>query len=318
MASALISLGSNLGDRQATLDAALEKLRETAGIAAIVASTYHATKPVGGPEGQEEFLNAAARLETSLSPRQLLTELQRIEHELGRKRGQFWGPRTLDLDLLLFDREIIDEPNLVVPHRFLAFRRFVLEPAVEVASDMIHPILCWAVDDMLHHVKTAKNVLEVAGNSARMRREFALRVGRAVGYLVATRRMIRDGTPRPEQLFLESNWEIVGGTENYLVDSFGPWPLLEEAIEQNQPGDERFRQDVQAWLATFPDPKAVFRLGSCSIDTGVLQKRLHPRLHEQIDGDFWSNYIKAPTLVLPADDLNRAEFEAVAAIQAMQ
>jgi 2-amino-4-hydroxy-6-hydroxymethyldihydropteridine diphosphokinase len=148
MAIALISLGSNLGDRKATLDAAVEKLRQRAGISAVVVSSYHQTSPVGGPPGQPEFLNAAARLETTLSPRQLFSGLQRIEQELRRMREVHWGPRTIDLDLLLYDDLEINEPDLVIPHKLMQVRRFVLDPAIEVAPDLIHPILHRTVQEL--------------------------------------------------------------------------------------------------------------------------------------------------------------------------
>jgi 2-amino-4-hydroxy-6-hydroxymethyldihydropteridine diphosphokinase len=163
MATALISLGSNLGDRKLALDAAVEKLRTTPGIDGVVVSSYHATKPIGGPLEQAEFLNAAARIETSLSPHELLGELQRIEKELGRVREEHWGPRTLDLDLLLYGDLVISEPDLIVPHRFLPFRRFVLTPVAEVAADMRHPTLGWTVQRMLSHLEISPARFGVVG-----------------------------------------------------------------------------------------------------------------------------------------------------------
>jgi 2-amino-4-hydroxy-6-hydroxymethyldihydropteridine diphosphokinase len=142
---ALVALGSNLGDRDAHLRAALEHL-ERAGAGRVVAlSRFHTTAPAGGPP-QGDFRNAAALLETSLGPRGLLQAMQRAEAASGRRRGgpgedtpPRWGPREVDLDLLLYDELVLDEPGLVVPHPRMTGRRFVLEPAAEVAPTMVHP-----------------------------------------------------------------------------------------------------------------------------------------------------------------------------------
>jgi 2-amino-4-hydroxy-6-hydroxymethyldihydropteridine diphosphokinase len=163
MYRALVGLGSNLGDRVATLAAAVTALGVTPGIIVQVTSSWHQTSPVGGPAGQLPFLNGAVLLETSLGPEALLDELQRIETSLGRRREAHWGPRTLDLDLLLHDDQVIDTPRLVVPHPWLAVRRFVLEPAVEVAADWLHPQIGWTLERLLSHLNTAPNYLALCG-----------------------------------------------------------------------------------------------------------------------------------------------------------
>src|SRR5262245_46973550 len=130
---AMIGLGSNLRDRVANLEGAIAALNEVPGIAVRQVSTFHETEPVGGPPGQGMFLNAVARLETDLEPLALLHALQEIETRFGRQRTVRWGERTLDLDLLLLDDQIIDTPELCLPHPRMRTRRFVLEPLVEVA-----------------------------------------------------------------------------------------------------------------------------------------------------------------------------------------
>lgn len=138
---ACIGFGSNLGDRSATIRAAADELRAAPGVQSVRRSSMHETDPVGGPPGQPAYLNAAAVVETTLSPRELLDRLLEIERQLGRQRRERWGPRTIDLDLLLYDDRVIDEPGLTVPHPRMHERRFVLEPLVEIAPDMIHPVL---------------------------------------------------------------------------------------------------------------------------------------------------------------------------------
>jgi 2-amino-4-hydroxy-6-hydroxymethyldihydropteridine diphosphokinase len=137
---AYVGLGSNLGEREATLWKALEGLGATEGIEVVAVSSFRETDPVGKVD-QPRFVNAAAALETSLRPRELLERLLDVERSLGRDRAveERWGPRTLDLDLLLYGGESIDEPGLEVPHPRLAERAFVLEPLLELDPDLRLP-----------------------------------------------------------------------------------------------------------------------------------------------------------------------------------
>ncbi len=145
MARCLLGLGANLGNRRQTLDRAVELLQSAPQITAVSVSRYHETRPVGGPVDQPVFLNAAAVIETTLAPEALLDTLQEIENRLGRERETRWGPRTIDLDLLLYGTETISSERLTVPHPRMAWRRFVLEPAAEVAAEMQHPGIGWTV-----------------------------------------------------------------------------------------------------------------------------------------------------------------------------
>ena len=139
---AYIGLGSNLGDRRRNLESALGALRETSVIELVAVSTLIETEPEG-PPGQDRYLNGAATIRTNLSPRGLLQVMLKIESAHGRDRTKEgrWGPRRLDLDLLMYADRIIDEPELVVPHPRMHQRTFVLAPLVEIAPDAVHPVL---------------------------------------------------------------------------------------------------------------------------------------------------------------------------------
>lgn len=145
---AWIGLGSNLGDRESNLRAALRRLGEAEGVRVAAVSSFVETAPVGGPE-QPDYLNAAAELETTLAPRELLRLLLGVEADLGRVRKEHWGPRTIDLDLLLYGDRVIDLPDLKVPHPLMAQRRFVLEPLAEIAPGAVHPVTGQTVRQML-------------------------------------------------------------------------------------------------------------------------------------------------------------------------
>ena len=131
MTTAFVGIGSNLGDRETNLGRALDLLAAEDGIDIAAVSEIRETEPVG-PVEQGPFLNGAARVETSLAPRALLACLLTVENRLGRVREERWGPRTIDLDLLLYGDEQIDEPGLSVPHPRLHERRFALEPLADL------------------------------------------------------------------------------------------------------------------------------------------------------------------------------------------
>lgn len=138
MARCLIALGGNLGPVGETFHRALGRLSSDPGVAVTRMSRIYRSSPVGEIAGGE-FQNAVAELETKLEPLRLLDLLQRVETDLGRTRDAHWGARTLDLDLILYADQVIDIPRLRVPHPACWYRRFVLDPMVEIAADVLHP-----------------------------------------------------------------------------------------------------------------------------------------------------------------------------------
>lgn len=145
---AYVALGSNLGERLQYLKQALELLQQNAGTNITALSAVYETAPVGGPD-QDAFLNACAALETALSPTKLLLEMLAIEDKLGRVRKERWGPRVIDLDLLIYDQVRMNTPLLELPHPRLSERDFVLVPLADIAPALIVPGQSKKVADIL-------------------------------------------------------------------------------------------------------------------------------------------------------------------------
>jgi 2-amino-4-hydroxy-6-hydroxymethyldihydropteridine diphosphokinase len=135
---AYIGLGSNLNEPEAQVEQAMAALDHTPGCHVTACSSLYRSAPFG-PVEQADFVNAAVALQTSLSAKQLLHALQGVEREMGREPTERWGPRVIDLDLLIYDDEMIDEPQLTVPHPGIAVRNFVLLPLREIAPDLEIP-----------------------------------------------------------------------------------------------------------------------------------------------------------------------------------
>lgn len=146
--TAYIALGSNMGDKKAYLDRAVALLNAAEDCSVVQVSDYLVTKPYGGVE-QDDFLNGALELKTLLPPYELLDLLHEIEADANRERIIRWGPRTLDLDILLYDDEVIDAPNLHIPHIEMHLRDFVLIPMTEIAPWKRHPITKMTMLQML-------------------------------------------------------------------------------------------------------------------------------------------------------------------------
>ena len=147
-----IGLGSNLGEREAQIRLALDDLARLPSSRLVRASSLYDSEPVGEVD-QPNFLNAVAEIDTELTARQLLWNLQLIERRLGRTRTRRWGPRTIDLDLLLYGPAVIEEPDLQVPHPELTRRSFVLVPLVELDPMLVHPV---TGETLLSHLSTLK------------------------------------------------------------------------------------------------------------------------------------------------------------------
>ncbi len=146
MPTAYLSLGSNLGDRAANLREAIERLGRLGKVSRV--SSFYETEPVEFAD-QPWFLNCAVEVETTLAARELLSGMLFIEQAMGRQRTVPKGPRLIDLDILLFDSEVIREKSLAIPHPAMHQRRFVLQPLSEIAPEVVHPILKMSIKQLL-------------------------------------------------------------------------------------------------------------------------------------------------------------------------
>lgn len=154
--AAFIGLGSNLGDRYGNIARAVDKMRLLAATRVEDQSSDYLTAAVG-PGDQMPYVNSVVKITTDLSPRELLAALKAIEKAMGREETYRWGPRIIDLDILLYDSDVVDEADLKIPHLEMHKREFVLEPLSEIAPEVVHPVL----------KKTARQMLqELRGESA--------------------------------------------------------------------------------------------------------------------------------------------------------
>lgn len=160
-----LGLGSNLGDRQKYLNQAAVALAKVKAIKLVWTSSVYETEPYGKPD-QPKFLNAVAEIETSLEPNALFDEVKSIEKQMGRSSSERWGPREIDIDLLIYDGLVFANDQIKVPHPELEKRRFVLVPLREIAPDLVHPIngmtmteLAASCTDTIRVVKTSYHIV---------------------------------------------------------------------------------------------------------------------------------------------------------------
>ncbi len=155
MIKVYVGLGSNLGNREEYLINAITRIDAYKGIYVVNKSGFYETKPIGGPP-QPDYVNCVIELETKIKPQKLLKEFQKIELELGKKPNVRWGPRVIDIDILLYGNKVVNNHNLKIPHESMHERIFVLEPLCEISPKLKHPILKKTIFEILQELKTSK------------------------------------------------------------------------------------------------------------------------------------------------------------------
>lgn len=153
-----ISIGSNLGDRISNCKKALDEMGSFANI--VTVSSLYETEPVG-KEDQPDFINCVAEIDTDLAPHDFLERLNVVEEKLGRVRDEKWGPRTIDLDIIFYGDQVINDNDLEIPHPRAHLRRFVLEPLCEIAPKFIHPKFNLPVEELLTKIEDDKGVIKI-------------------------------------------------------------------------------------------------------------------------------------------------------------
>lgn len=313
MARALLALGSNQGDRAANLNGAVERLGASGAVRVVSLSRWQATAPAGGPSGQGEFLNGAVVVETTLTPLELLDWALEIEQQGGRERREFWGPRAIDIDLLLYENRACRTPRLELPHRRMAYRRFVLEPACEIAGDWVHPTIGWTIERLTEHAREAPLYVALTG----LHRDSLQQIIGDVLRRSPGKRLLDPAAPDGLD---PAAWRARRAR------------LLAEAARE--PRDVLRISDfwIDAPLATVPsgDPSATVEMSAASIDNGsdcVLQPKLlayveapgpHDRAQRRTLRDAVERPGRGPWLMLDAADLTRCVDELSGAIQALQ
>ena len=274
MPRALVGLGSNLGDRRAVLRDAVAGVAGLPQTAVVAESAFYETTPVGGPPDQPPFLNGAIVVETALEPARLLDELLAIETALGRVRDVPWGPRPIDLDLLLFDHLVIETARLWLPHPRLAFRKFVLRGATEIAGAWRHPLVGRTLAELAAHLEQTPRYAAFVGGPQGFRSQMAAEAADA-----ARARLVEPtpaGIPASVELlgshgltaaaaieFLRARAEAVrrslaeaAADGNWVVDD--AW-IAAEGLELLTllNGDERFRDEARLLLTLDVTPRLI-------------------------------------------------------------
>lgn len=167
---AYLSIGSNIGDREAYLNQAIDSLYDDDNCRVTAVSNFIETEPYG-PVEQDNFLNGCVEIETLYSPQELLKKVNEIEAEAGRVREVHWGPRTLDIDIVFYNDEIVQRPELMIPHIEMHKRLFVLEPLNQIASYVIHPIYKKTVSQLLEELKPDNKCQGCGGCAMRVKGE---------------------------------------------------------------------------------------------------------------------------------------------------
>jgi len=319
MARCLIGCGSNLGRRREQLDRGLELLGFMPGIDLVSVSRYVETRPVGGPAGQGGFLNGACLVETDLPPAELLGALVAVENTLQRSRSARWGERTIDLDLLLYDELMLESPELTLPHPRMATRRFVLEPAAEIAAELPYPPGCCTVGDLLENISVPRPLVAVVGVPGSGAPEVATAVADAT-----LARLLPMPVPLPGAA-VEIEAREGAGFERFF-DRLAAAAVTPQVAILLRVGAEELRERIAFRSRTagrfcdvFADLDAVTvaspsEVESQALDLLRLQDRLERRLRCPPE-----RCPRAPkaVIVVEADDMAAASAEAIAAVEAM-
>jgi len=299
MPSSLISLGANLGNVLETMRSAGRLIREAFPDTTPSFSRIYRTPPVGGPTGQGDFLNAMARVEHNLSVWQVWKTIQRIESDLGRQRNQRWESRRIDIDLILHESTCLWTPHLKIPHPRMCMRSFVLQPAFEIAPDLVDPVSQWSIEKLACHLS------EILSNPSRP----VLAIGcNSIQLTEGIRKLLRESTePRSNAITITHTPSPEQWIES--VDTHSRSQTITNAAEQ--------RADLRIACVETPDPESIQWEDYSAPWAMMLGLQLahrdstHTPQTTQLP-------VPGPRYLLPGNDLSWAVHEILAASQAMR
>jgi len=297
MARCLIACGSNEGQPRQHLADAGDLLRSMPGLTLLATSRIRETRPVGGPAGQAPFMNGAFLVETEFAAAELLGVLTAIENTLHRERLERWGPRTIDLDLLLYEDLVIEQPGLTIPHPRMTTRRFVLEPCAEIAPDFVHPLAGCSVQDLLDNISVAHPHVAVVGVPGSGAAEVAAAV--ADVWL--------------DTVLLDMDDILRGVAAEVAILLVAEEAVLAQRLADGGRCAPGTVVDPPAASTAVVDAKATGVIHSVA-ELGAIQAELRHRLLAPASGA--ARRPKA-VVIVEANDLERAIGEAVAAVEAM-
>ena len=368
-ANCLIGCGANEGARREQLNQAIDMLRFMPGVRLVDVSQFLETLPVGGPPGQSPYLNAACLIETTFKPAEVLDMLLAVENTLHRSRETRWGPRTIDLDLLLYDDCVLKTERLEVPHPRMTTRRFVLEPAAAIAADLKHPVAGCTIRELLENISERHLHVAVVGVPGSGAPEIADAVAD-----VTLSRLIHAPAPLPLSSFgapngeqsaikeepvdqllllsqkyaaplLKANWPVDphGTVTDYWIESIRLAAQTNSVSDTNKQFENAFATISQETVV----PNVILLL---NVNHQTLSERIAYRTHSAQQSDIFSDLVAVQTMMttdqgihtlltlqerlvncllhnqetqcrpkaviqLDSDDLGKAAFDAVAAIE---
>ncbi len=328
----LISFGSNLGDRHALIADAAKAVARLPTVAGLQASRLFETPPIGGPTGQEPFLNAVAAFDTEASAREILDCLQAIEMDLGRKRRQRWGARAIDLDVVLHGELVGGGTGLTVPHPRYTARQFVLQPACDVAAHYRDPRFGWTLERLASHVNQGTPSLALVGGDQAIREELCARLATQFGITIFAARPFpermkvvgnapaRVSHDRPRRSKVVSLGRVVGPA---AATEQNPKPQIQNPLSGKVGSDIcGIKAERGPWVAAFLPPLP--SLASPETDSASVP-RLVVRLQSTTDQtrwpaphQMWPAGWRWPEYRLEIDDLDWAVSELASALSSMR
>ncbi len=325
MAECLVSFGANLGTRESAIATAARELSSLPAVANFRASRLFETPPIGGPSGQDPFLNGVAAFDTTAGAREVLGWLQELEQRLGRRRDHRWGARSIDLDVVLHGNLIGGASDLTVPHPRYTARRFVLRPACDVAADFRDPRFGWTIARLAEHLDAGNASLALTGCNAAVRRELCLQLQQRFG--------VRTFPDKP----LPAPMAVIGNAPagSFAAASTHPATTTARLPDAN---DSRFSvmvDDASAWVSAFIGPLPSGRLADTAVtespggDSAAVDPRTVPRLIGRMawtrpeqrwpaPHNIWPSTSRWPEYRLEVDDLDWTVGEVASALESMR